>query len=68
MANANTDGEKATKTAGTSEPTFTKAQIVGSVKYKKHRDLVSAALDDTKNYTFTEVDKIIDQYKKGVIK
>lgn len=49
------------------EPTFTKDQIRGATKYADRRDLVEALLDDTEEYTLSEVDQIIKEYMEGGI-
>lgn len=42
--------------------TFTKEQIVHSVKYRKYRDFLSGNLKKEQLYTTDEVDKLIDKY------
>ena len=49
-------------------PRFTKYQITNSKKYKSRRDLLNAILDDDKQYTTNEVDKLIDTFMKGEVK
>lgn len=44
------------------EVKFTKEQIVESLKYKKYRDILTALLDDTKEYSFDEADFILKDY------
>lgn len=48
--------------------TFTKEQILNSKKYTHLKDLVSVLLSDSKTYTFVEVDKLIQDFKKGKVK
>lgn len=48
-------------------PTFTKEQLVASKRYATRRDLVSVLLEDGKQYTFDEVDKKIEDFKKGKV-
>lgn len=43
-------------------PTFSKAQILGSERYRGRRDLADALLEDDKRYTLQEVDKLIAGY------
>lgn len=47
---------------------FGKAQISACEKYRDHRDLVNALLDDEKKYTFEVVDNLIEKYRKGQVK
>lgn len=49
-------------------PTFTKEQIITSVKYDRHRDVVNALLEDGKMYTIAQVDGLISGYMKGKVK
>lgn len=48
-------------------PAFTKEQIMGSVKYSASKDLISALLDGKNTYTLDEVDRLIENYKKGKV-
>lgn len=48
--------------------TFTKSQIVNSNRYRHDVDVVNALLDDKKRYKLEEVDKIIDNFRKGRVK
>ena len=59
--------ETSTKQAA-NEPVFTKDQILGSKKYTGNRDLIEALLEDSKTYKLSEVDKLINDYKKGAVK
>ena len=45
--------------------TFTKEQIVKSVKYEKYRDYLEGNLDAKKQYTISEVDSLISKVMKG---
>lgn len=47
------------------EITFSKQTILASEKYSHRSDLLNVLLQDTKRYTFEEVDKIIDIFMKG---
>ncbi|MNH46814.1 hypothetical protein D3C79_1097610 [compost metagenome] len=44
---------------------FTKAQIVKSNKYMARRDALNALLVDDKEYSFAEVDGILNKFDKG---
>lgn len=48
--------------------TFTKEQILKSKKYATRRDLVNVLLEDGKNYSLKEVDKLIDSFMKREVK
>lgn len=48
--------------------TYAKAQIVGAKRYEKDIDIINALLSDKKSYTLAEVDKIIEDFKKGKVK
>ncbi|HBG7381121.1 TPA: hypothetical protein KRD64_003761 [Clostridioides difficile] len=45
---------------------FTKEQIVNSKKYVNRKDLLNAILKENELYSFSEVEKIIDKFMKGV--
>lgn len=47
---------------------FSKKQLISSKKYKKDRDIILAILDDSKKYSFDEVDEKIDNFMKGEVK
>lgn len=68
MAAAKKRATSAITSVQTAEPQFSKEQIVASARYRNHRDLVDALLDDKKKYTFETVDKMIEKYKKGQVK
>lgn len=44
---------------------FKKSSFLDSKKYK--RDLINALLEDDKEYTKSEVDTIIDNFRKGKV-
>jgi hypothetical protein len=49
------------------EITFTKRALLASEKYAKMKYLLSALLTEDKQYTLTEVDKLVNDYlRKGV--
>lgn len=58
----------ATTTTETKKPAFTKEQIVASKKYRSNRDLLNVILDEGKKYTAAEIDKKIEDFKKGKVK
>lgn len=50
------------------ESKFTKEQIVVAKRFQHQRDLVTAVLDDDKQYTMTEVETLMEKYMKGKVK
>lgn len=56
------------ETAEKAANTFTKEQILNSKKYVHLKDLVNVLLLDSKTYTSAEVDKKIEDFKKGKVK
>lgn len=48
------------------EDKFTKEQIVNSKTFINNRDLLNAVLED-KSYSKKEINKIIENYKKGKV-
>lgn len=49
------------------ENRFTKQQIVNSKKFKDNVDLLNALLKDDKLYTLEEVNKTIEDFRKGKV-
>lgn len=47
---------------------FTKEQILSSKKYRDSRDLLQAVLEDSGTYSLEEVEKKIEDYRKGKVK
>ncbi len=56
------------ETDGTAVARYTKDQLIHSERYRNHRDLLSALLDDGNLYSITETEKIMDQFMKGRVK
>lgn len=54
--------------AGAVSAVYTKEQLSHSQKYANSRDLISALLEDGKNYTLEQVDKLITDYRKGKVR
>ena len=46
----------------TTEPAFSKEQLINCKKYAGRRDLVNALLDDNQKYTFSQVDRMIQAF------
>lgn len=50
------------------EATFSKVQLLKSKKYFGKADLLNVLLEQEKNYTIKEVDKLIDGFMKKEVK
>lgn len=50
------------------EPKFEKKQLLVSKKYFSRRDLMDALLEDKKLYTITEIENLVNKYRKGMVK
>ncbi|WP_270942512.1 hypothetical protein [Romboutsia lituseburensis] len=48
--------------------TFTKSQIINSEKYRNRRDLLTAILEEDKNYSVEHVNTLIDKFMKSEVK
>ena len=57
-----------TATGVADESVFTKAALVSSKRFAHKRDLVSAMLEDGKEYTIEQVESMIHNYLKGEVK
>nr|DAX95458.1 MAG TPA: hypothetical protein [Caudoviricetes sp.] len=53
----------AKKSDNTEDIKFTKEQLYLSKKYEMQRDLIAILLDDSKSYSYDEVEKIIKEFK-----
>lgn len=49
------------------ENKFTKEQLVSSKLFNNDKDILSATLEDDKNYTKKEAQEIIEKFKKGKV-
>lgn len=49
------------------EEKYTKKQIVNSKTFIDNKDLLNAVLKEDKSYTKQEVNKIIENFKKGKV-
>lgn len=43
---------------------FEKEQLLASIRFKGQRDLLNALLDDDKEYSISEVEKLIKEYNE----
>jgi len=59
--------ENAEKVERIFEVKFSKTQFVSSARYKDSIDLVNTVLEDGKEYSLEEVDKLIEKYMKGKV-
>lgn len=56
------------KEVKTVESKFSKEQLLKSKKYANRRDLLGVLLEEGKEYSFTEVDDLIDKFMKRGVK
>lgn len=54
--------------ATTEIPTFTKEQLRNSRKYRNEKDILGVVLEDGKDYTIEETDKLIKDFKERKVK
>ncbi|CAI3559524.1 hypothetical protein [Clostridium neonatale] len=47
---------------------YTKQQILKSKRYSDKQDLINALLKDDTQYSISEVDELINNFMKGVVK
>lgn len=52
----------------TAEPKFTKESLLNAKRFRNERDLISALLEDGVEYTIPEVEEMIANYLKGLVK
>ena len=46
---------------------FSKEQILNSKKYENRRDILGVLLADGKEYTFDDVDSLLEKFMKGKV-
>lgn len=46
---------------------FTKEQILSAAEYQNRRDLLGVLLENSKKYTFLEVDQLVERFMKGTV-
>ena len=59
--------KKATADSARKEPKFSKRSLLTCKRFHNEQDLVSALLDDGKQYTIKQVDQILEEYLKGKV-
>lgn len=62
----NATGEMVGDVINATMPAFTKEQLVKSKKYEHRRDALNALLEDSKAYSYAQVDDILNKFDKGV--
>ena len=60
--------DKTASAAEKLESKYSKEQLLSTERYRGRRDAVSALLSSDKQYTFSDVDGLIEQYMKGQVK
>ena len=60
--------KKKTSASAEMEPKFTKEALMNSRRFRDERDLVSALLKDDVEYSIPEVEGMITEYMKGMVK
>jgi hypothetical protein len=50
------------------EPKFTKESLMNAKRFRNERDLISALLENDVEYTIPEVEEMIANYMKGMVK
>lgn len=53
------------ETVEQTEPTFTKKQLLKSLRYAKKVDVIQGLLKEDKSYSIAEVDKVIEDFRTG---
>lgn len=59
---------KATAAAKPAAPTHSKERVLTFRRYADRRDLLSVLLEDGKEYTFDQIDGLINDFMKGKVK
>lgn len=59
------DSEDVKKVITSKLPEFSKEQLVRSQKYYHRRDALNALLEADKQYSFAQVDEILNKFDKG---
>lgn len=62
-----TPDQGAAPPVSTPVPVFTKRNILTFQRYAKRRDLLSVLLEDGKEYTFDQIDGLINDFMKGKV-
>ncbi len=52
----------------TTEPKFTKEQLLNSKKYSNNKDILAALFKEGESYSHSEVTKLIQDFMKGAVK
>lgn len=46
---------------------YSKAELISSAKYIKHRDILNVLLLDESSYTYKQVDELLNNFMKGMV-
>ncbi|MBS5822407.1 MAG: hypothetical protein KID00_00870 [Clostridium argentinense] len=57
-----------TKPAEQEVETFIKEQLLSAKKYSNRKDILGVLLEDGKQYSFEQVDTLMDDFMKGKVK
>lgn len=57
-----------TKPADIKVVTFPKEQLISANKYSNRKDILRTLLEDGKEYSFEQVDRLMDDFMKGKVK
>lgn len=52
----------------TEDVVFNKDLILQSEKYREHRDLLGVLLQENEEYSFLQIEEMIENYTKGKVK
>lgn len=52
----------------TEDVVFSKDLILQSEKYREHRDLLGVLLQENEEYSFLQIEEMIENYTKGKVK
>lgn len=63
----NTDEKQEVQT-NEAPASYTKAQILASIRYVSRRDILDVLLKDNEKYSFDQVNKLLDVFMKGKVK
>lgn len=58
----------AQKESGAAPVRYAKHQLMGAVRYRDRRDVLSAVLEDEKEYSLKEAEKAMDRFMKGKVR
>ena len=68
MAEKKNTPEAVSVHTGDAESTFSKEQLLSSARFRDRRDMLEALLTDGERYTMREVERKMEDYRKGKVK